>query len=217
MNEEVISETDIKTLEKRIRRIQAEKELFFVPGYEIIKNPLDPRLYAPNKKIKNVQDFRVVDMIKTMAALLFVEGGVGLAANQIGWNVKVFVMQNPNGPGYLNFINPRIIGATRYTDDAVVWSEEGCLSHPGIWGEVARIDEVILAAQTVRQPKEQKWIMRGLAARVVQHEIDHLNGLLFTDKKNQVRNIRHIEEGQLELRAAQDYDAEHGIPEPEVD
>ena len=205
-----------KEAARRQRRIEAESAIYFVPGYEVIKNPLDPRLYAPNKRIKNPQNMTVVELIKTMAGLLYVEGGVGLAANQIGWNVQAFIMQNPMGDGYINFINPRLIGASSYDESNVEWSTEGCLSHPGVWGEVARIKEIQVIAQTINQPQERRFTLRGLASRIFQHEMHHLQGKLFTDLGSHVRNIRSDDAGQLVLREAQNTDAEFGIPEPEV-
>ena len=106
-------------------------KIFMVPGVEVVRNPLDPRLYAPNKKIKNVYDFKTQEMIRTLAAHHYIEGGFGLAAPQIGWNARVFAIRNFWGAENqtLVFINPRIVGTADYSENNIVWGVEGCISH----------------------------------------------------------------------------------------
>lgn len=105
--------------------------------------------------------------------------GIGLAANQIGLNMRVFVGQVPNAAGKPKFyalFNPTI----EPYGDATDVGEEGCLSVPGVYGPVRRTERVILRGFDKRgKPVTIKaW---GLLARMFQHEVDHLNGILFVD------------------------------------
>jgi peptide deformylase len=112
---------------------------------------------------------------------------VGLAAPQIGIPLKISVIklkskkskngnERPKIPLTI-LINPETIKASKET----IKCEEGCLSIPGIWGEVERSKSVVVKALN-EQGKQVKIKTSGLFARVLQHEIDHLNGILFTDK-----------------------------------
>lgn len=112
----------------------------------------------------------LASMYETMDAAL----GVGLAANQVGVARRVAVI-DAEGQRFA-MINPAIVerGATRSA------AEEGCLSIPDIYGEVTRPDAVTLEAQDA-EGKTFRLELTGLPARAVQHEIDHLNGILFID------------------------------------
>ena len=113
--------------------------------------------------------------IKEMEKSMKKEGGVGLAAPQVGENIRVIVTLL-NGKNVIPMINPEII----YHSDEVELGEEGCLSIPGIWGQVKRYKAITIRYKT---PKGQELTLKldGFNARVVQHEIDHLDGVLFTD------------------------------------
>ena len=115
------------------------------------------------------------DMADTMH-----DEGIGLAANQVGVTLRVFVMDVPLGDGEhtgrIEVINPRIVatrGDTRY--------EEGCLSFPGVNETVKRALEVDLAFQD-RNGQAQQVAARGLVAICIQHELDHLDGITFIDR-----------------------------------
>ena len=100
--------------------------------------------------------------------------GVGLAAPQVGVSIRMFIAQTGNGPGV--FINPKILKKSgRET------AEEGCLSLPGIWLKVKRAKELDLEAIDING-KKIKTKAEGIFARILQHEIDHLNGILIIDK-----------------------------------
>ena len=103
--------------------------------------------------------------------------GVGLSANQIGLDLNVFVAQVENK--FYAIFNPKII--SRSKEELIM--EEGCLSVPEIFGNVRRSEKIILEGcdKNGKKIKIKAW---GLLARVFQHEIDHLNGGLFTDKTN---------------------------------
>ncbi len=129
----------------------------------------------------------VSEMRKTMTAA----NGIGLSANQIGLNLNVFVAQVPNENGGFNFysvFNPSI----EKTSEKTIALEEGCLSVPLLYGSVERPEKVTLNGldQNGRKIKMKAW---GLLARVFQHEVDHLNGRLFTDKAKNVHTLPESE------------------------
>lgn len=205
---------DLKAIEKRQREEYIRSQIFMVPGYELIRNPLDPRLYAPNKKISNPQDTQVVELSKTLVAHLFIEGGLGIAGPQIGWNAQVCAIIN--GPYQAVVLyNPRLVQAT-LDEKNTEWQEEGCLSHEGVTGEVLRLREFDFEASTYSHPKKRKYHASGMFARVLQHELNHLKGLLFTDLGPNVRNMKIVQEGQAVLQAENRYAAEHGFREPNL-
>ena len=104
--------------------------------------------------------------------------GVGLSANQIGINERVFVMiLHMETQEIITCFNPRII--KKYDDD--VWFEEGCLSYPDEIINVNRPNRIVVKYED-EDEKEHKIKLDGLAARVFQHEFDHLEGIDFTQR-----------------------------------
>lgn len=131
----------------------------------------------------------VDDMLETMRD----EPGIGLAANQIGVPQRVIVVELPqdeedpqSGKTYA-VANPKIVRASREQEEM----EEGCLSVPGLVGDVWRSVEVTVTGQDVHG-KRIRIKASDLLARVFQHEIDHLNGILFIDRIESPDKIRHI-------------------------
>ncbi len=140
---------------------------------EIIKYP-DPIL---RKKCQEVQEVtkEIKKLVEEMALALERKQGVGLSAPQVGVLKRVIVVEAEKGPAGL--INPKIIKKSREKEVM----EEGCLSFPRLWLKIERRKEVEVEALD----KEGKGIRikaEGLIARILQHEIDHLNGILFIDK-----------------------------------
>ncbi|MFZ5365577.1 MAG: peptide deformylase [Patescibacteria group bacterium] len=113
----------------------------------------------------------VLDMAETMHK----EDGIGLAAPQIGTNKRICVINTENGD--LVLINPRII---RKSLKKII-DEEGCLSVPGIFGTVKRYKKIKVKALDING-REMIFVAAGMFARVIQHEVDHLDGVLFIDK-----------------------------------
>ena len=111
------------------------------------------------------------EMIETMTAC----GGIGLAANQVGLLKRVFVMKLSDGRE-MGFFNPTILVG----DNADVQSEEGCLSFPNLWLKVKRSDK-ITAMYLDNAGKQCIIELEGLDSRCFQHELDHLNGITFTE------------------------------------
>jgi len=121
----------------------------------------------------------VDDLFETMRAAK----GVGLAANQIGVARRVAVVDvGEDDPGELVLINPAIV----QRGDERATSEEGCLSIPEIYGDVARDLEITVEALD-RKGRPYRVDLKGYKARAVQHEIDHLDGVLFLDHLNAVK------------------------------
>lgn len=123
-----------------------------------------------------------LDMIKTMEA----EKGVGLAAPQVGRNIRMIVCKlNPgeHNEVVVPMINPEILSESK----AKQMGEEGCLSLPGDWGQVERSKSILLRFMNLKG-KQQTLELSDFNAVVVQHEIDHLNGVLFTDH---VKELKH--------------------------
>ncbi len=126
------------------------------------------------------------DLVARMRRIMREANGIGLSANQIGLDLKMFVAEVPDAQGGLKFyaiFNPELEKASKET----VIAEEGCLSIPGKFGDVGRAQQVTLKGQdrNGRPVKIKAW---GLLARVFQHECDHLNGTVFTDHAKKVHD-----------------------------
>lgn len=115
-------------------------------------------------------------LIDEMFITLKKSNGIGLAAPQIGRNIRLFIVQLEENDGMV-FINPEIIR----TSDEQCSMEEGCLSIPKVYEKVIRPKDVTLQYMDINGRK-QLIQATGLLARVIQHEYDHLNGVLFVDR-----------------------------------
>jgi peptide deformylase len=142
-----------------------------------------PVLREQSKPVVTVDDEVrrfVADLFETMSAAK----GVGLAANQVGVTRRVAVIEADDQK--LVLINPRILEASGKET-----GEEGCLSVPEIFADVTRPDRVILEALDADGVLYQRELI-GLPARAVQHEIDHLDGILFLDHLSMLKRKRLI-------------------------
>ncbi len=126
-----------------------------------------PPVARVNTRIKNIAE----NMVRMMREA----NGIGLAAPQVGIRERIVVISPDDRPIVL--INPEII---EFSEEKVV-ALEGCLSLPGLYGDVERSDFVVIKGLDKRG-REVEFEMEGLAARVAQHEVDHLDGILFIDK-----------------------------------
>ncbi len=138
-----------------------------------IPNPILRQKSHPIGKI-GTKVLRIIDQLISALQSSKPEG-VGLAAPQIGQNWRIFLIRF--GKNYVPFINPQIISASKEATSRV----EGCLSVPNFCGEVWRAREITIQAQN-KHGKLIKKTYRRLAARVFQHELDHLDGILFVDR-----------------------------------
>ena len=142
--------------------------------------------------------------LKKMVRVMRSAQGVGLAANQVGDGRQVFVMEcrgnkrYPRGTSFplQAYLNPRI---TRYSK-AVEKGWEGCLSIPGFRGRVPRSKSVALVATTPGGHKISK-VFKGFEARVIQHEMDHLNGRFYIDRMRDKSTWMHLEEFNRRFQA----------------
>lgn len=143
-------------------------------------------------------------LIEDMTATMREAKGVGLAAPQVGVLERVIVVETPEdeeepGSGQLYVIvNPEIVRASKEVIDGV----EGCLSIPGYVGEVARHETVTIKGRDFHGRKIRVKA-QGFLARVLQHEIDHLEGVLFIDQLTAPDRIWQVEEGEEEQAEAQ--------------
>jgi peptide deformylase len=132
-------------------------------------------------KGKAVEEFgpELKPLFELMERTMIAAKGVGLAAPQIGISRQIAIM-NPEPEDetkLIKMINPRIVAASNETAKI----DEGCLSVPGARGDVERPERVTVAYQD-ENGKEHTLEAEGLLARIVQHELDHLNGVLFIDR-----------------------------------
>lgn len=129
----------------------------------------------------------ITTLILKMRKIMRVANGVGLSANQIGLNFRMFVAEIPDPQGGTKFyavFNPKIERA----GEEKIELEEGCLSIPGTWGDVPRPEKITVSGQD-KNGKAVKIKAWGFLARVFQHEIDHLDGKLFIDRTKKVHIV----------------------------
>ena len=137
----------------------------------------------PVEKITDADRRLVRDMIETMYA----EQGVGLAANQVGVLKQLFVASPDQVKGQeLVLFNPRIVKS-----QGTMKEFEGCLSVPEFYEPVNRSKKVWLEAMDLNG-KEMKMVGEGLLSRIFQHEIDHLNGILFIERLGFLKSKRAV-------------------------
>ena len=134
----------------------------------------DPVLREKAKKIRNI-DNRTQRLIDDMLETMPYENGVGLAANQVGVLQKVAVIQTPEMEEPLVLINPEVVERNGQRE-----VDEGCLSIPGYRGELTRSETVKVRALD-RNGKRYTVKAEGLLAQALEHETDHLNGVLYID------------------------------------
>jgi len=143
----------------------------------------NPRLRLKARRVPKVDDSvrRLMDdMVETMLAA----PGVGLAANQVDVQLRVIVMKVDNQ--LYTLANPEVV---RSSGEQIGY--EGCLSVPGYVGEVARAERVTIKALN-RNGREVRIKGEGLLARAIQHEIDHLDGVLFVDRLTSLDTLRPV-------------------------
>jgi peptide deformylase len=138
-----------------------------------------PSLRQPSKEVHKVSK-KIKDLVKDLLDTLYSQNGVGLAAPQIGENYRVFVIDTSSGDEPLNpiiFINPKIIKKS-----GAFISNEGCLSFPEVYTDVRRYLNVMIKAFDIHGRPFTLDVKDGcLLAKAIQHEFDHLDGILFVD------------------------------------
>ncbi len=175
----------------------------------------DPILRQKSKSVESI-DKRVFDMVKDLTETLGktkTPKGVGISAPQIGKLVRICLVYSKESKKLLTLINPEIIWKSKRISKAVPESEnpyreatssayEGCLSAPELWGSVERHKTIRVRYQTLNN----QTIVRkfsGFTGIVAQHEIDHLDGILFIDRilqqKGKLYQIEKDKEGKEEF------------------
>jgi peptide deformylase len=162
----------------------------------------DPRLKKVSKPVE-VFDDALAGLATRLLELMREHRGVGLAAPQVGRNLRLFVMNATQLPGDDRvYVNPELIDPTGNET-----AEEGCLSLPGINCDIERNEAVILRAQDLKGNRVEERAS-GYIARVWKHEIDHLNGVLITDRMGTTakmmarRTLKELEEKYAEEHPA---------------
>lgn len=146
-------------------------------GIREIRRDTDEILRKISKKVENIDD-RIIALLDDMADTMYQANGVGLAAPQVGILRRVIVVDI--GDGLIELINPVIVYESGTQTD-----EEGCLSVIGRRGEVTRPNKVIVRGLN-RKGEAVEYSGEELLARALCHEVDHLNGILFTDKAKNI-------------------------------
>ena len=144
--------------------------------YQIVEMG-DPVLREKARPVPRITP-NVIKLLENMADTMYHAKGVGLAAPQVGVSKQIVVIDV--GDGLIELINPEII-----LKEGLETDFEGCLSIPGLTGEVPRAAKVVVRAEN-RDGDMVEYEGEGLLARAFQHEIDHLAGILFVDKAQNI-------------------------------
>lgn len=135
----------------------------------------DETLRKSSREVARIDD-RIQELIDDMFQTMYANNGVGLAAPQVGVLRRIFVMDIKDERGPLAIINPRITQC-----EGCQVGSEGCLSIPGLYGDVERPERLILEGLD-RDGQPITLEVEGYAAVCISHETDHLDGILFRDK-----------------------------------
>ncbi|MBU2609245.1 MAG: peptide deformylase [Chloroflexi bacterium] len=145
----------------------------------------DPVLQQRAKRVSSI-DGSVQRLIDDMLETMPYAGGVGLAAPQIGVSLRVITLQVPDEEPMV-MINPEVVKRSGEREVS-----EGCLSVPGYVGEIKRSESVTVKGQD-RHGKSIRFKATGLTAQALEHELDHLNGVLYLDHLESREDLHRIE------------------------
>ncbi len=154
-----------------------------------------PALRQKARKVARV-DTSIVRLLDDLAETMYAAPGAGLAANQIGVPLRVCVVKGDENQHH-GLVNPVLVKG-----EGSQVGHEGCLSFPGWVGQVERYETVLVKGLN-RRGKEIRVRASGFTARAFQHELDHLDGVLFTDRLTSLDTLRRVEE----LEAAEQAEA----------
>ena len=159
-------------------------------------------LTSPTKPVVKI-DSNIKKIVSEMEKVLISQDdppGVGLAANQVGLDLSIFIIRPTEKSKTKVFINPKIIktGVINHAPTKKPISKkkvklEGCLSIPRIWGPVKRRNRIFLKYQDLTGKEFIKWFS-GFEAIIIQHEMDHLNGVVFTQRSVEQKGQLYREE-----------------------
>jgi peptide deformylase len=161
---------------------------------ELVKYP-DVFLRSVSNDVTFPLDDRTSRLIKFMARAMYQNHGIGLAAIQVGYQLRMFVMDcSRSQSGYKAYINPKIVEKS----DETLRDNEGCLSAPGKQGDVRRHIRIILNYKD-EEGEEHTKTFYNLEARCIQHEMDHLDGKLCIDyEKGDYSRDKHKSQTMVE-------------------
>lgn len=148
---------------------------------KILKFP-DPFLFKVVDEVTSFDEQLKTEALE-MLELMHQSKGVGLAANQVGLNKRIFIMQCDSGPAYF-FVNPKIVKLS----ENKAKEEEGCLSFPQLYFPLERAKDVTVQWQDLNGNPHEK-TFSGLEAVCVQHETDHLNGIVFVNHLSNTKKM----------------------------
>lgn len=140
-------------------------------------DPVLKQIAEPVEKVTK----EIKKLLDNMAETMYAQEGVGLAAPQVNVSKRIVVLDDGNG--LIELINPEIVEA-----EGEVLGTEGCLSVPGFFGQVNRYERLVVKAWN-RQGRRVTYKPEGFLARIFQHEIDHLNGILFIEKAEDLHRV----------------------------
>jgi peptide deformylase len=152
-----------------------------------------PVLREKARKVPRV-DGSIIRLLDDLAETMYAAPGAGLAANQIGVPLRVCVVKGEENQHW-GLVNPVLVKG-----EGSQIGYEGCLSFPGWVGEVQRYETVVVKGLN-RRGKEIRVKSSGFTARAFLHELDHLDGILFTDRLTNLRTLRRAEELEAESEA----------------
>lgn len=152
----------------------------------------EPVLRNKARAIDNVLDPQIVSLIDSLIDMAIAKKGVGIAAPQISQPYRLFIVASHPNDRYPHaptmpptaMINPRIL----HHGQEIAKDWEGCLSVPNVRGLVPRY-QTIEVEYTTRQGETKQEVLTGFVARIFQHELDHLDGILFTDRIKDLEDL----------------------------
>lgn len=154
--------------------------------YKIVTNPSKIlRKVSADFDVAKIEQKEWQSFLDSMGETMIKKDGVGLAAPQIGKNIRVIVVNTKEG--IIHAINPKITKKSILQE----WDEEGCLSVPDTFGKVKRYKS-ITCTYIDRAGLKKEIKAHGFLARIFQHEIDHLDGVLFIDKAKEIKTVKHF-------------------------
>ncbi len=147
----------------------------------LVINP-NPRLRERSRELELKEISSLINFAQDMSEAMIVHDGVGLAAPQIGHNIRLIIINTPSGPQAM--FNPQITKKSWLKK----WGEEGCLSVPNTFGDVKRHKKITCSFIDLTGEKKVVEAV-DMMARIIQHEIDHLDGILFIDKAKNIHTV----------------------------
>jgi peptide deformylase len=158
----------------------------------------EPGLRQKTRKVKKI-DASIQKLIDDMIETMYDAPGVGLAANQVGVPLRICVIDCPeSSPGLVVLINPEIVRRSGARQ-----CEEGCLSLPGYKGEIQRSEKVVVKGLN-RDGRPVRYHATELFAEAIEHEVDHLNGVLYFDYLDTIESLVPVSRAEDQPRAADD-------------